>query len=92
MWTIVLIAAVGALAVGLNITLLVEKLTGNLDEGAGEANESNHGDRVADASSLRRSPSLRRAKSRHWRGWPRWRTLARWPSRVATVEWNRRRC
>lgn len=51
MWTIALIAVVGALAVGLDVTLLVEKFKGNLDEISREADEPNHIDSVTNASS-----------------------------------------
>ncbi|MBK0870414.1 hypothetical protein INP57_26775 [Saccharopolyspora sp. HNM0986] len=50
MWTIALIAVVGALAVGLNVTLLIEKLKGNLDVISSEAKEPNHIHRVTNAS------------------------------------------
>lgn len=51
MWTTALIALVGALAVGLDVTLLVEKFKGNLDEVARQADESNRIDRVVSSGS-----------------------------------------
>lgn len=46
MWTIALIVVVGALAVGLNVTLVIEKLKGDLDGTTREAEEPNHIDRL----------------------------------------------
>lgn len=51
MWTMALIVLVGVLAVGLDVTLLIEKFKGNLDGSASEAEGLRDVNRVAEAVS-----------------------------------------